>query len=69
VHSIPIFRRADGDLSAGTPSVPLMGADGTHLRGADGKKRYVPIVTFENEDARSRWNAAILAALADGGIA
>lgn len=68
IAGVPIFRRADGTLSAGVPSIPLLGADGTHLRDDSGKKRYLPIVTFESDEARTRWRDAIADALADAGI-
>jgi hypothetical protein len=68
VAGIPIFRRADGSLSAGTPDAPLVDASGNQLRDAEGKRRYSKIISFENAAARDRWNRAVLAALADAGI-
>lgn len=69
VSGIPIFRRGDGTLSAGTPSVPLLDPNGVQLRDETGKRRYSAIITFETREARSRWNDAILAALSEGGVA
>jgi hypothetical protein len=68
VSQIPIFRRTDGSLSAGVPSLPILAADGSHARDADGKKRYAPIITFADAAARDRWNNAIIDALHAAGI-
>ena len=69
VAFIPIFRAADGALSASSPSMPILDQSGQHLRdAASGKKRYTSIISFESADARARWNSAILAALSAGGI-
>lgn len=69
VSAIPIFRRADNTLSAGTPSSPVLDPNGVQLRDENGKRRYSAIITFETKEARSRWNDAILAALSEGGVA
>jgi hypothetical protein len=68
INNIPIFRTRDGRLSAGTPSTPLLTSDGVHMRDADNKKRYLPIVSFETNEARGRWNTTIITALREGGI-
>ena len=68
VGSIPVFRASDGALSVGVPSIPLSDQAGAPLRDQQGKKRYPPIITFENAEARSRWTDAIRAALAAAGI-
>jgi hypothetical protein len=50
------------------PSLLPMGADGTQLVDAEtDKKRYVLVITFENNEACRGWNA-ICRALAEGGI-
>jgi hypothetical protein len=67
IHRVPVFRKADGSLSVGTPSAPEIDADG-HVRMRDGKRQYWPVITLENNEARERWQRAILAALAAGGI-
>ena len=69
VAFIPIFRRADGGLSAGAPSMPILAADGTHQRDEHGKRRYAPVISFADRDARERWDQTVLGALRDGGIA
>jgi hypothetical protein len=69
VAGVPVFRRGDGSLSVGAPDAPLVDADGQQLRDENGKRRYTKVISFETQQARDRWNAAILAALAQGGIA
>lgn len=68
VSGVPIFRRADGSLSPGTPSVPLLDANGLQLRDEHGKRAYAAIIKFESREARDRWDDAILTALRDGGV-
>jgi hypothetical protein len=69
VNSIPVFRRTDGSLSAGPPSIPIVGTDGVHQRDADsGKKRYAAVITFADADAKRRWDRTVVTALADAGI-
>ena len=68
VSAIPIFWRKDGALSPGVPSTPILAADGTHARDDAGKKRYLAVITFENKEARARWDGAVLGALAAAGI-
>lgn len=63
VNSIPVFKRADGSLTAGVPSAPIVGSDGVHQRDEAGKKRYAPLIGFSDRDARARWEIMILAAL------
>lgn len=67
VASIPIFR-AEGALSAGVPSIPMTGHDGSPLRDADGRRRYTQIITFETAEARTRWSTAVLSALREAGV-
>jgi hypothetical protein len=38
------------------------------LRDAEGKRRYGKVVSLATPEARERWNATILTALADAGI-
>src|SRR4051812_6000377 len=67
VHRVPIFRRGDGSLSAGTPSAPELDGEGRQ-RERDGKRQYWPVLTFANTEAKQRWERAVLAALDAGGI-
>jgi hypothetical protein len=67
IPKIPAFRRADGSLSVGTPSVPEIDAEG-RIRMRDGKKQYHPAITFETAEAKERWERAILSALSAAGI-
>jgi hypothetical protein len=68
VSGVPIFVRADGSLSAGTPDSPLIGPNGQQLVDDAGKRRYGRIIAFDGPEARRRWNDAVLAAVIDGGI-
>jgi hypothetical protein len=67
IHAIPIFRRADGSLSAGVPNAAQLDAEG-HVRLKDGKRQYTAVVTFETADGRERWQRLVQGALAAGGI-
>jgi hypothetical protein len=68
VHRVPVFRKGDGSLSVGAPDAPDVDADGRIRLKPDGKKSYWKVITFETAGARERWQRAVLAALADGGI-
>jgi hypothetical protein len=68
VPSIPIFKRADGSLSAGTPSYPVVGPDGVQQRDEAGKRQYTAALFFTDNQGRRRWSELVLAALADAGI-
>jgi hypothetical protein len=68
VYDVPAFRKADGSVSVGLPSKPLVSSDGIQLRDADGRKRYTKTVDFASASARSRWAAAIAALLEAAGI-
>jgi hypothetical protein len=68
VSGIPIFRRADGSLSAGTHDAPLVGPDGVQLLDDAGKGRYGKVISFDGTEARRRWNDAVIAAVSEGGI-
>ncbi len=68
VSGIPIFRRRDGSLGAGSPSAPIVGPDGVQLTDDAGKRRYAQVITFESDAAIRRWDAAICAALIKGGV-
>jgi hypothetical protein len=68
VHRVPVFKRADGSLSVGTPDAPEIDGDGRVRLTADGKKQYAKVITFETTEGRERWQRMVLAALAAGGI-
>jgi hypothetical protein len=67
VHRVPVFRRADGTLSVGTPNAPEVDAEG-RIKLRDGKKQYLPVLSFETSEARERWQRMVLGALAAAGI-
>jgi hypothetical protein len=67
VHKIPVFKKADGSLSVGTPSAAELDSEG-RVRLRENKKVYSAVITFETNDARNRWQHLILAALAAAGV-
>ena len=69
VHRIPVFRKADGSLSVGTPDAADVDRDGRIKLKPDGKKSYGKVITFETTEARERWQRMIQAALAEAGVA
>jgi hypothetical protein len=68
VAGVPIFRQADGSLSAGTPDAPLIGPNGAQLIDDAGKRRYGKVISFEGSEARRRWNDAVVDAVTAAGI-
>jgi hypothetical protein len=61
LHDVAVHTR-DGTWWVSPASKPMLSADGTALRDAEGKIRYQPIVSFE-KTARQRFNSAIIDAL------
>jgi hypothetical protein len=68
VREIPVFRRADGSLSVGTPEAAEIDRDGRVKLKPDGKRSYRKLITFASNEARERWRRMVLFALAEGGI-
>ena len=68
VHAFPIFRRDDGSLAGGVPSMPQLDRDGRVRVREDGKRVYTALLTFEDGEARHRWDRTVLSALGDAGI-
>jgi hypothetical protein len=48
---------------ASPPSKPMFGSDGMVMKDANGKIRYVPIISFKDRATRDKWSAAIIEAL------
>jgi hypothetical protein len=67
VGGIPVFRRADGSLSAGVPNSAQLDAEG-RIKVRDGKRQYASILTFETAEAKARWGRMVLGALAEAGV-
>lgn len=68
VRGIPVFRRGgDGGLSVGVPSAAELDSEG-RIKQRDGKRQYQAVISFENAEARERWQRSVLAALVAGGI-
>jgi hypothetical protein len=59
IPDIPAFRRADGSLSVGVPSKPLVDGEGRQLRDDAGKRRYAPVISFASPAVKTRWCTAI----------
>jgi hypothetical protein len=68
VPKIPIFRRRDDGLSAGSPSCPLLDGEGRQRVGEDGKPQYRPVITFGSREDKARYEKLVLTALADAGV-
>jgi hypothetical protein len=66
IHNVPVFRGRDG-ISVGTPSSAQIDQGG-HVKERDGKRLYIPVITFEHAEGRERWRRMVLGALADAGI-
>jgi hypothetical protein len=64
VHKIPVFAKKGGGLSVSGPSAPDIDAQGRVKLGDDGKRRYWKVLTFEGNDARERFERAVIGALA-----
>lgn len=65
---VPVFRRKDGELSAGIPTSPQVDRDGNAMRDVNGKRKYAPLMAFSG-DGKARWERAVLGALCAAGIA
>jgi hypothetical protein len=62
VCEIPIFRRGDGSISAGSPSAAKVDAEGRQRVLPNCKRDWWSVIKFEG-DGRQRWERAILGAL------
>jgi hypothetical protein len=68
ISKIPVFRRGDGTLSAGSPSGADVDGDGQQRRETDGKPKWWTVITFATPDDRKRWSCVVLGALDDARI-
>ena len=62
IHDVSIHQR-DGSTWASPPAKPMLGRDGTQMRGKDGKALWAPIISFAAKATRDRWSAQVIAAL------
>ena len=62
LHEVSVHTR-DGSWWVMPASKPMLSKDGTPLRDPAGKIRYSLIVSFEDRQARGRFNASVLDAL------
>jgi hypothetical protein len=52
-----------GKSWAQPPAKPMLNRDGQHMTGKDGKRAWVPIISFGSKDLRGKWSDAVIAAL------
>ena len=62
LNDVTILTGAHGPW-ASPPSKPMVGRDGTVMKGDDGKVRYTPIVEFTSKEIRTRWSDSVIEAL------
>jgi hypothetical protein len=62
VADVAIHQR-DGRAWASPPAKPMLGRDGSQMKGADGKALWTPIIAFVSRKVRDRWSDAVLAGL------
>jgi DNA-binding cell septation regulator SpoVG len=62
IAEVTIMRGERGEW-ASPPSKPLVGRDGTAMKDAGGKPRYVPLVSFTSKELRDRFSTAVIEAL------
>jgi len=63
IGDVAIHVGGDNKTWAAPPSKPLIDREGQVLRDADGKVRYVPLITFASRELRDRFSEAVLDAL------
>jgi hypothetical protein len=68
INAIPVFKRSDGSISAGVPSLPTLDGEGRVKLKPDGKRDYHAVISFESGEARERWQRLVLGALDAAGI-
>jgi hypothetical protein len=62
LHEVGIHTR-NGSWWAAPPSRPMVGKDGTAMRGEDGRIRYSRIISFARREVRDRLSQAVVDAL------
>jgi hypothetical protein len=53
----------DGAAWASPPSKPMLDRTGQHMKDANGKTLWVPIISFASKDIRNHWSTAVIDAL------
>jgi hypothetical protein len=61
-HDVAIHRQGQS-VWASPASKPMLGRDGTQLKDAGGKARWLPIVSLKDKSTRDRWSNAVVLAL------
>ena len=62
IHDVA-FHIRDGRAWAQPPAKPRLNRDGQHMKDADGKGLWTPIISFASKEVRDRWSAAAVEAL------
>lgn len=63
LHEVAIMRGKDGGFWATPPSKAMLDRDGRVMTDANGRRRYVPTVSFATKAARARFSAVVIEAL------
>jgi len=61
-HDVGVHKKGDSTW-ASPPSRPMIGRDGTLMRDAAGKIRYVSVIKFTSKEVRSKFSTLVIAAL------
>lgn len=62
IHEISVLE-TNGRFWASPPSKPMIDRNGVVMIGDDGKRRFASIIEFATREIRSRWSAAVVAAV------
>lgn len=66
LHDVGIYKKdlkKDGKAWATPGGKPILGRDGTQMRGRDGKALWVPVVSFATKEGRDKFSAVVVAAI------
>lgn len=63
IHDVAVHRHAGGRCWAQLPAKPMISADGTAKRDANGKVQYVPLMEWTDRAASDRFSEAVIAAI------
>ena len=62
INDVTILKGERGPW-ASPPSKPMVGRDGTVMKGDDGKIRYTPTIEFSSKEIRNRWSDSVIEAM------
>jgi DNA-binding cell septation regulator SpoVG len=63
IHEVPVLAGKNGRGWAALPGRPILNADGSAARDAEGKQRYAPIMEWADRATSDRFTAAVIAAI------